>query len=74
MPGIFPGKFGDEERESGRNWPNPPFYRENGGTRPISPLDSVANRLKWPALRRASRLASSKMGHADATVMIRNRP
>lgn len=64
----MPGIFNDEECESGRNWPNP------CGTRPISPLDSVANRLKWPALRRASRLASSKMGHADATVMILNRP
>ena len=64
----MPGILNDEECESGRNWPNPL------GTRPISPLDSVANRLKWPALRRGSRLASGKMGHTDATVMMRNRP
>ncbi len=37
------------------------------GTRPISPLDIVAKCLKWRTLRRLSRLASSKMGHAGTT-------
>ena len=60
--------FNDEGGVSGQIWPNP------FGTKPISPLDVVAKRLKWPTLRRVPRLASSKMGCADATRLIRNRP
>jgi hypothetical protein len=62
------GIFNDEGDESGRSRSNP------FGTRPISPLGGVANRLKWPALRRASRLASSKMGRADTPSLALNRP
>ena len=62
------GIFDDEHRETGPIWPNP------GGTRPIWPLDVVAQGLKWPALRRLSRLASSQMGHANAITMILNTP
>ncbi len=64
----MPGIFDDECRETGLSWPNPV------GTRPIWPLDSVAQGLKWQTLRRLSRLASDQMGHADATIMILNRP
>ena len=51
--------FDDEGDDSGQNWSNP------FGTKPISPLDVVAKRLKWLTLRRVSRLASNKMGCAD---------
>jgi len=64
----MPGIFDDEGRETDPIWSNP--FR----TRPIWPLDSVAQGLKWLALRRLSRLASGQMGHADATTMILNRP
>ncbi len=60
--------FNDEGGASGQIWPNP------FGTRPIGPLDFVANHLKWPALRRASRLARDPMGHAEAATVILNRP
>jgi len=64
----MPGIFDDEGREAEPIWLNP------FGTWPIWPLHSVAHGLKWPALRRHSRLASSQMGHADTTTMILNRP
>ena len=62
------GIFNDEGGDSGqiRTYPF--------GTPPISPLDSVANRLKWPALRRDPRLASRQMGCADTPILIVNRP
>ncbi len=60
--------FNDEGGVSGQIRSNP------FGTEPISPLDVVAKRLKWPALRRVSRLASNEMGCADATRLILNRP
>ena len=59
----MPGIFDDERRVSGAIWPNPV------GTRPIWPLDSVAQGLKWPTLRRLSLLARSQMGHADTVTM-----
>jgi hypothetical protein len=65
--------FNDEWSESGQIWPNPPLP-ELGGTLPILPLDIVANRLKWSALRCVSRLASDKMGYADAAILNVNRP
>ncbi len=64
----MPRIFDDERRETGPIWPNP------AGTRPIWPLDSVVQGLKWQTLRRLSRLARGQMGHADATIMILNRP
>lgn len=61
----MPGIFDDEQRESGPIWSNP------SGTRPIFPLDGVANCLKWPALPRNPRLASEKMGRAStATISV----
>ena len=59
----MPGIFNDERCVRGAIWSNP------GGTRPIWPLDSVAKGLKWPTLRRLSRLASGQMGHANAITM-----
>ena len=56
----MPGIFDDEWRVSGAIRSNPE------GTRPIWPLDVVAKGLKWPTLRRLSRLASDQMGHANA--------
>jgi len=44
------------------------------GTRPILPLDVALSGLKGWALRRPSKLARSKMGHASATTLILNRP
>ena len=64
MPGIFE----DERREIGAIWSNP------FGTRPIFLPDTVANCLKWPALRRNWRLAGKKMGHAGAITLNLNRP
>ncbi len=64
----MPRIFDDECRKTGPIWPNP------AGTRPIWPLDVVAQGLKWPTLRRLSRLARDQMGHADATTMMFNRP
>ena len=64
----MPGIFDDEWRETGPIRPNPE------GTRPMWPLDVVAKGLKWPTLRRLSRLASGRMGHANATTMNLNRP
>jgi len=64
----MPGIFNDEWGESGQIRSNP------GGTRPILPLNSVANRLKWPALRRNLRLANGKMGRASNVIVIPNRP
>jgi hypothetical protein len=60
--------FNDEWSESGQIWSNP------FGTQPILLLDIVAKRLKWGALRRVSRLASNKMGCADAAILIVHRP
>ncbi len=60
--------FDDEGGDSGQIWPNP------FGTKPISPLDVVAKRLKWPTLRRVSRLASNKMGCADIASLQVDRP
>ena len=59
----MPGIFDDERREIGPIWPNP------RGTRPICLLDVVAKGLKWPTLRRLSRLASRQMGRASATTI-----
>ncbi len=64
----MPRIFDDERRQTGPIWSNPE------GTRPIWPLDVVAQGLKWQTLRRLSRLAKGQMGHADATTMILNRP
>ncbi len=64
----MPGIFDDECRLRGAIWTNPE------GTRPIWPLDVVAKGLKWPTLRRLSRLASSQMSRANAITMILNRP
>ena len=69
----MPGIFDDEGRETGPIWLNP-TWPDLRGTRSIWALDSVAQGLKRPALRRLSRLASSQMGRADATTMILNRP
>ncbi len=60
--------FNDEWCESGQIWSNP------FGTQPILLLDIVANRLKWPTLRRVLRLASNKMDCADAAILNVNRP
>jgi hypothetical protein len=60
--------FKDEWSESGQICSNP------FATLPILPLDIVANRLKWSPLRRVSRLASDKMGYADAAILNVNRP
>ena len=60
--------FNDEGNDSGRIWSNP------FGTKPISPLDVVAKHLKWPTLRRVSRLASNKMGCADTASLNIHRP
>ena len=62
------GIFDDERRETGPIWSNPE------GTRLIWPLDVVAKGLKWPTLRRLSRLASGQMGHASTATMNLNRP
>ena len=64
----MPGIFDDEWRVAGPIWSNP------GGTRPICLLDVVAKGLKWPTLRRLSRLASRQMSHANAITMNPNRP
>ena len=64
----MPGIFDDERRVTGPIWSNPT------GTRPLWLLDVVAKDLKWPALRRLSRLASRQMGHANAETMNLNRP
>ncbi len=64
----MPGIFDDERHETGPIWSNPV------GTRPLWPLDVVAQSLKWRTLRRFARLASGQMGHADAITMIVNRP
>jgi hypothetical protein len=58
MPGIFE----DERRGIGAIWSNPE------GTRPVFLLDVVANDLKWGTLRRHSRLASRKTGHASTAI------
>ena len=64
----MPGIFDDEQRVTGPIWPNPE------GTWPICPLDVVAKGLKWPTLRRLSRLASRQMGHVKATTISVHRP
>ena len=48
--------FNDEGGVSEQIWPNP------FGTRPISPLDVVAKRLKWLTLRRVPRRRRHKTG------------
>lgn len=60
--------YNDEWIESGQIWSN------LLGTKPISLLGSVANRLKWRTLRRAPRLAGTKMGTADTASLKTNRP
>ncbi len=60
--------FDDEQRVIEQIWSN------SFGTRRISPLDIVMNRLKWRALRRVSCLASNKMRHAGTITMALNRP
>ena len=64
----MPGIFNDEQRERGPIWSNP--Y----GTKPILSLDGVASCLKWPALRRNSRLASDKMDLASTATIIVHGP
>jgi len=64
----MPGIFDDEQRETEPIWSNP------AGTRIIWPLDVVAKGLKWPTLRRLSRLASRQMSHASTATMNLNRP
>ena len=64
----MPGIFDDERRETEPIWSNPV------GTRPICLLDVVAKGLKWPTLRRLSRLASRQMGHANAVTITVHRP
>ncbi len=64
----MPGIFDDERRETGPIWPNP------AGTKPICLLDVVANGLKWPTLRRHSRLASRQIGYANAATIANQRP
>ena len=64
----MPGIFDDERRGTGPIWSNP------RRTRPMWPLDVVAKGLKWPTLRRLSRLASGRMGHANATTITVHRP
>ena len=59
----MPGIFDDERRETGAIWSNP------FGTRSICLLDVVAKGLKWPTLRRLSRLASRQMVHANAVTI-----
>jgi len=60
--------FDDERRITGAIWSNP------CGTWSIWPLDVVAKGLKWPTLRRLSRLVSDQMGQANAATMSVNRP
>ncbi len=60
--------FDDELCESGQIWSNPK------GTRPITPLDVVMKRLKWPTLRRVSCLARNEMDHAGAAILVARRP
>ncbi len=62
------GIFDDERRETGPIWPNA------CGTRPLAPLDIVAQSLKWPALRRFPRFASGTRGHASAATTAVHRP
>ena len=62
------GIFDDEQRQIGQIWPNP------DGTRHLSPLDGVMKRLKCPALRHVSCLASNKRGHAGTAIVILNGP
>lgn len=64
MPRIFDDK-GDD---SGQIWSNP------FGTKSILPLGVVAEHMKWPTLRRVSRLASNKMGCAGTASLIVHRP
>ncbi len=64
----MPGIFDDERHETGPIWPNPL------GTQPLWPLDVVAKGLKWPALRRLSRLASGQKGCAGAMTIHVHRP
>ena len=62
------GIFDDERRQTEPIWPNP------SGTRPLVLLDVVAESLKWRALRRFPRLASSKRGHVNAAITPVHRP
>jgi hypothetical protein len=48
--------FNDEWSESGQIWPNP------FGTKPILPLDIVANRLKWSGLCKKEAADSGQNG------------
>ncbi len=51
-----------------------PILSNPEGTWPISPLDVTLSGLKGWALRRPSKLARNKMGHASAATVILNRP
>ncbi len=62
------GIFDDERQETRPIWPNA------SGTRPLGPLDVVAQSLKWTALRRFARLASDPRGHANAATTTVHRP
>ena len=62
------GIFDDERRQTEPIWPNA------AGTRTLVLLDIVAESLKWRALPRFPRLASSKKGHANAASTPFRRP
>ena len=51
-----------------------PILSNPEGTRSLSPLDVTLSGLKGWALRRPSKLARDKMGHASAATVILNRP
>ncbi len=51
-----------------------PILSNPVGTRPISPVDVTLSGLKGVALRRHSKLATDKMGHASTATLIVNRP
>ncbi len=74
MLGIFPDKLGDERRETGPIPVNPPFSTNTGGTARGSPPDFVAKCLKWPTLRRFSRLAGDDPRAAGTTTLYEYTP
>ena len=62
------GIFDDERRQTEPIWPSA------AGTRTLVLLDIVAEGLKWRALPRFPRLASSKRDHANAAITSVHRP